>query len=97
MKLFRYKPDVNRFASIEVGGDFISEVLTVVDRFNEGTPLAAWWSPLGIEIDKSMGRLGDFPGLQGSIPIFSRKAWDILRPLIGGDVEALPLAITQSW
>jgi len=41
LKLFRYKPDVNRFASIEVGDDSISEVLTVVDRFNEGTPLAA--------------------------------------------------------
>ena len=95
MKLFRYKPDVNRYACIEMVGDFISEVLPIVEKFNAGTSLAGEWKPIEIAFDMSRGNISDFPGLQESIPVFSRRAWEILGPLVNNDVEALPLICSQ--
>lgn len=95
MKLFRYKPDVNRYACIEMAGDFISGVLPIVDKFNAGTSLVDEWKPVEIAFDMSMGDISDFPGLQESIPVFSRRAWEILGPLVNNDVEALPLVCPQ--
>jgi len=95
MKLFRYRPDVNRFACIEMAGDFLSEVLPIVEKFDNGTSLADKWKPVEIVFDMSMGDISDFPGLQEAVPVFSRRAWEILGPLISNDVEALPLICPQ--
>ena len=95
MKLFRYRPDVNRFACIEMAGDFLSEVLPIVEQFNNGTSLTDEWEPVEIVFDMSMGVISDFPGLQEAIPVFSRRAWEILGPLVSNDVEALPLTCPQ--
>lgn len=100
MKLFRYKPDVNRYACAEIVenhliGELPSGVVPIVDRFNEGNILASLWTPVEIIVDGSIGPLSDFLGLPEDIPVFSRKAWEILSSLIANDVEALPLASSE--
>jgi len=100
MKLFRYKPDVNRYACAEIVenhliGELSSDIVPIVDRFNEGNTLASLWTPVEIIVDDSMGPLSDFPGLPEDIPVFVRKAWEILSCLIADDVEALPLVSSK--
>ena len=78
MKLFRYKPDVNRYACAEIvenhlTGELSSDIVPIVDRFNEGNILASFWAPVEIIVDDSMGPLSDFLGLPEDIPVLVEK------------------------
>ncbi len=78
--------------------------LTMVDEENftvlsqlEGEPMQMTWVPVSvvplIEKGAPQGPLSDFPNL-GSVPAFSQRAVDHLRPLLEPNGELLPLLST---
>jgi len=56
-----------------------------------GNSLADTWHPVNVEILKAK-KVGDFPSLANHVPVFSVRALQVLRPLLGECIEALPLA-----
>jgi hypothetical protein len=83
MKIYRYVPESDDYDCLDNRGDWGS--------FDLGRPLAATWKPVRVEMDDHAGRTADFPSLLGPIPVFSERAWEVLQPLLGASVEALPL------
>lgn len=82
-------------------GDAFDNLVPVVpltfDDYNsfDGSPRADIWKPLPVrrmEPEKELP-LSDFPGF--ALPVFSKKAWDCLEPIIGGQVEVLPLVFEE--
>src|SRR5208337_5689908 len=59
----------------------------------DGIPLSSHWKPLRTEYSLTEKPLpdGDFPSIAVPAAVFSERAWDVLRPLIGGVVEALSI------
>jgi len=91
MKFYLYRPDANHFAGI--GADHADDP-RVVGIHHPDAPLASRWIPVvfhGYKEDPPQE--GDFPSLNNRwrIPIFSQRAWDALKPLIGYCCEALPI------
>ncbi len=96
--LYKYAEDSNNFESILIKqhsqssverADFATDLYRM---FKSSEPLAGTWKPLELEIDKGRsGPVSDFPSLPIMLPIFSARAWEILEPLIGSEVEALPV------
>jgi hypothetical protein len=60
-----------------------------------GESRAASWRPLRVEAIPS-GPRGDFPLLASHVPVFSRRALDVLGDLVAGDAEALPLDFPET-
>jgi hypothetical protein len=64
-------------------------------HFRDAKPLAATWNPLRMTPDLGRRRKqpppSDFPWVETFTPVFSERAWEILRPLIESDAEALPV------
>lgn len=60
---------------------------------SNGTRLAQQWTPMRVEATLSDEPVlqGDFPAIGWAAPVFSKRAWNVLRPLIDQVVEALPL------
>ena len=83
MKIYKYRPDSDTYNSLHNLGDFSAFYVT--------KPLASGWEPPYREEDRTVGKVGDFPSLIGGVPVFSLRAWEVLRPLIDNTVEALPL------
>lgn len=90
MKIYRYKADPDNYA-VELVEDYSDGDWVISSQFNQGRSLASSWEPVEFRPDTPKGKLGDFPKPHLSIPVFSEKAWEILRPLIVNDTEALPL------
>src|ERR1700722_19861314 len=93
MHWYKYFPNSSEFQSFRLPK---ANAKTVVDLHYESTRIAQDWSRITVEKLESEGgsyRLGDFPALNdySEIPIFSERAWGILRPLIEPYVEALPV------
>ena len=89
MVIYKYFPDLDRFAAVKVSSKAVNVLRTI-----RGEPLAATWTPLPVQLEPQSGELGDFPGLSGftfDIPVLSERAWKALEPLLGPHVEALPL------
>ena len=60
----------------------------------DGTPLADRWRPLAVKADEQEIRdlpASDFPHLFGAVPVFRKSAATVLRPLLEGNGELLPL------
>lgn len=85
MKVYRYTADADSFASL----DERAKDRPVLDAI-VGQPLAAKWTPLKLKWDDGVERRGDFPSLRDTVPTLSQKAWDLLAPILGTSVEALP-------
>lgn len=79
-------PDSDEFDSLVTVNP---EDWDVFERFN-GRPLASSWVPVPVKIYPGKRR-GDFPSLISYVPVFSEKALQILEPLVGSSIEALPL------
>jgi len=59
------------------------------DQF-KGKPVGDAWTPIPVKFKKGQRR-GDFPFLLTSIPVFSERALQVLKPLVANKVEVLPL------
>jgi hypothetical protein len=85
--VFRYRPDTDAYrALVAVSAD-------TYDRLKElgSEPLKQWTPPRLRWIGS--GEKGDFPNLAGHVPVVSDRALEVLRPLLGEDVDVLPLDI----
>lgn len=62
------------------------------DLFEElsGQAVGERWEPPRADFYR-VGREGDFPYLVSHVPVFSERALDVLLPLVGTEVEKLPL------
>ena len=95
MKVFQLRADSEKYASLE----FMSETDSkAVLRCFDGTPLAKNWVPLEMTRSASVEEhdldLSDFPALlSASAPVFSRRAWETLAPLIHDQSEELPFVV----
>jgi hypothetical protein len=87
MSIYKLVPDSDSYDNLLYDSPDCLEVSLQFD----GRSLARSWTPLHLQV-YPVGRSGDFPSLSSHIPIFSKKAWSVLEPLIGTSVEALPLA-----
>jgi hypothetical protein len=83
MRLFRYIPESDDYNCLDKSGN--------CSAFHQGKQIGASWTIPRINEDHHAGRIGDFPSLRGSVPVFSKMALAVLRPLIGHAIEALPL------
>jgi hypothetical protein len=66
----------------------------VVSLHYESKSVSRTWKPVSLEgFEDNPGVDGDFPSLNNysKIPIFSNRAWEALRPLVGYCSEALPV------
>lgn len=89
MKIYKLCFDVDNFESLRLCES------STVDFFQQfdGTKLGNTWSTIEVERmepDKKL-KLGDAPGFV--LPVFTRKATDILLPLIKDDIEVLPIRL----
>jgi hypothetical protein len=101
MRVYTYECHAEKSAFLEIQDQQLiigGQERSLIDflRFPNGS-LADLWPKAKILITR---RKGDFiPDLEtvypGNTPAFSERAWECLRPLIGNDVEALPLNSTE--
>ncbi len=97
MHFYKYHPDANDFAGL---GFEEPERERVIAMRSKDFPLASEWEPPAAHVFdeddygvEDSGLEGDFPTLMdfGRIPVVSQRAWDVLKPLIGGVCELLPI------
>lgn len=87
MKIYKLRFDVDNYENLEPLEDISIETFQMFD----GTSHIESWNKMRVKkmnSEKEM-RMGDAPGF--IIPVFSKKATDILMPLIKNDVELLPI------
>lgn len=87
MKIYKLCFDVDNYENIET----CQEVSVDFYQMFDGTSLKGKWRSLKVkrmEPEKGL-KLGDAPGF--TIPVFGKKAMDILYPLLKEDVEILPM------
>ena len=93
MKFYYYTCDADHYGYMS----FVEPKYThehgflVSGRFNKGQAIAPSWQPAMTEVDIYSGPLGDFPMCTMGPPVLNEKAWDVLRPVLGEMVEALPV------
>lgn len=91
-QLYSYDPASSDFDGMLLFDDDRENIL---DLHYESRSVAEEWLPISVSdaLDLRTGVTGDFPTLvdYGKIPIFSARAWEALKPLIGYCCEALPI------
>lgn len=96
MKYYKYKTDADRFAGIGLGRDDDARVTEV---YYQDRNLSTTWRPIRcFRFEDGPLEEGDFPSLSNfnRLPIFSERAWDVLRPCIGYCCEALPITLPSA-
>jgi len=86
MAVYIYETDPDAFEIVH----FRREDQGLWTKFRNGKTIGRVWSTPLVTVPKQLP-WSDFPSLSRRIPAFSQRAWGILHPLIGNDVEALPL------
>jgi hypothetical protein len=85
----------NKFQDLSLVDDHDWEVVNKLD----GTPQGASWKPLRVEVYCDDGNReldeGDFVELDGLVPIFSSQAAKMLKEVLRGSGEFLPLACDE--
>jgi hypothetical protein len=96
MTVFMLGADANCYENLVLEREQDYEKL--LDTF-DGTPMSASWRPLRVKVllDKDhKGRLpSDFPSLDGTIPVFSKRGVEALRDLLEPNGEILPIDCAQ--
>jgi hypothetical protein len=90
-QLYLYNPDVNHWDSYNLDPDISDEV---IDLHFRAERVGQSWKRYTLKaLTNDVGKTPDFPGLcnYGQIPIVSPLAWQVLKPIIGESVEALPI------
>ncbi|MBV9848803.1 MAG: hypothetical protein JO250_03860 [Armatimonadetes bacterium] len=96
MRYYHYWPDVEHFGYLRFVEKFTHEEgFPISGQFHQGVSLLNTWQPVSLKADTRHGKLGDFPKAQVGPPVVSQRAWSVLRPLLGEDVEALPVVVPQ--
>ncbi len=90
MRYYRYKPDctVAGLGTHALTGDELDEI------FDHNRPLASRWEPIWFQVlDDEPRETGDFPPFYDypRLPVFSRRAWDVLSASVACRWEALPI------
>ena len=92
MNVYSLAPDSDNYQTLELVDE--EEDWEVIYKFN-GKPLAAEWRPLRVRImeEDTSDPLppGDCPSLFTGAPVFSGHAAEILKPILAGNGELLPL------
>ena len=88
LKIWKLDADVNNFDNITVVNE---EDWDILDKC-EGSSVIKCWNPLNLEYIENKKK-GDCPGLTSRLPILSKAALDILKPLILDSVEILPVSL----
>jgi len=94
VNIYRLQSDPQYYALVEVNAE---QVLDELRRLN-GAPVGKSWSPIKVEWnDEDPGGLydSDFPYFATHIPVFSKRAIDVLATLIEPAGEILPLSCDQ--
>lgn len=92
MKFYHYICDGGQYGFLRFVEKYTHEQgFPVSGQFHRGQSIASSWQPAAMEVNTSGGPLSDFP-MDTVPPKLSKRAWDVLRPLIGKAVEALPVA-----
>jgi len=87
VKLFRFVPDTDEFGYLDNSGDW--------SAFEDGIPIKKKWKPLTVKYVPHGKKKGDFPGLFLTVPAFSPKAWEVLKPLVEKDVQACEITTKE--
>lgn len=87
MEIYKYIADSETYESLETS----LEYRDVMHSLGDCKPLAQSWKPVAVQASWRLGHRGDFPCLRSYAPVFSSRAWDVLRPLIEKSVELLPI------
>ena len=91
MTWYRYRPDANHYDGVRL---IMPDDEPVVGLHYDSKLVGGSWKPVSVEgFDDNPDVEGDFPSLSNynKVPVFSQRAWDVLRPLIGYCTEALPI------
>lgn len=110
MIYYHYLPDANKFVGISISDDqltYVPQLNTVKFSFPKGLvelycledPLNKIWKAPEVHVWRSKRlKPGDFPSLSSfcRVPVFSNRAWEVLRGVIGDDAEALPIQYDES-
>lgn len=91
MRFHEYRPDANHFAGICVADGHDVGIADI--HYHDSLLAAEWMSPVFTGFDDNPEQIGDFPSLSNFniVPVFSQRAWNCLRPVIGDACEALPI------
>lgn len=90
LRIWKLGRDVDNFESLAWGNDEHDVDLSYIQSFN-GASKEKNWIPLHL---KRMGDNVEFsntPGLSAHIPVFDKKAVDIMRDYLIGNAEILPI------
>ena len=85
--IYLYTPDSDEYDTLAQASTQSDRALSTLEG---AKPVASKWRPIKVVVDKH-GRRGDFPSFLPHVPAFSRRALDVLQPLLGDAIEALPL------
>lgn len=86
--VYEYSPDIEGYAFVGTRPSRGS----VFDLLFQHKPLLKEWPRVEVRLDRSAPRHGDFPWFPAvAAPVFSQRALDVLRGLIGPNAEPLPL------
>lgn len=87
MDLYYYMPDSEnfQFPIFENEADW-----NIVTYQFDGRSLKDVWQPISMHLARS-GKPTSFPGLSMRVPAVTYHAWEVLKPYIRHEVEALPL------
>lgn len=92
MKIWQLHFEVDKYDNLIPEREFTAEEIQLFD----GRKMKDTWKPLNVkrmEPEKEL-ELSDAPGF--TIPVFSKKALEILRPLISNSVEELELQFNEA-
>jgi uncharacterized protein DUF1629 len=91
-RFFKYAPDSDRYEAFNLAKVDINYSY----QFDGCQPLRATWPIPDVKVVANRGKRADFPGWYDSMPVFSERAWQLLEPIVGASVEALPIRVYGS-
>jgi hypothetical protein len=87
MSVYIYSPDSDHFDSLILPKSL--SYSKIFEGFDSEHPIKRW-NAVRCPVYR-VGQRGDFPSLSGFVPAFSGRALKALQPLLGEQIEALPL------
>lgn len=87
MEIYYYMPDSDNFQYAMLDDENDWNIITY--GFN-GHSLKESWRPIRMYLEK-IGQRTSFPGLSMRVPAVTLHAWEIVKPFVSAEVEALPL------
>lgn len=90
MKIWKLGRDVDNYESLAWGDDEYDIDLNFIQSFN-GTSKEKDWIPIQLKRMSDDTEFSNTPSLSAHIPVFDKKAVDILREYLIGNAEILPI------